>query len=222
MARSTIASDLQVSGTVTATGLNLSSGTITGAMLSTNAEIERTQLKQETLVEFPVNFADLRVHDALATTLPGTPAADDLGLDNGTFGTEAPHVTAGDLKAAGATTRYARFLLALPENYDDAETVQLRINAVMGTTVADNSCDLDVEAYKLASDLTVGSDLCATAAQDMNSATAANKDFTITATGLASGDVLDVRVSIACNDAATGDVVEPILTKISLLADCRG
>jgi len=222
MARSTISTDLQVSGTVTATGLNLSTGTITGAMLSTNAEVQRTQLKQEPLVEFPVNFGDLRVHDDLAATLPGTPAADDLGLNNGTFGTEAPHVTAGDLKAAGATTRYARFLLALPENYDDAETLQLRINAVMGTTVADNSCDLDVEAYKLASDLTVGSDLCATAATDMNSLTAADKDFTITATGLASGDVLDVRVSIACDDGATLGAVEPILTKISLLADCRG
>jgi len=222
MARSTISTDLQVSGTVTATGLNLSTGTITGAMLAPNAEVQRTQLKQEPLVEFPINLTDLRVHDALATTLPATPAADDLGLDNGTFGTEAPHVTAGDLKAAGATTRYARFLLALPENYDDAETLQLRINAVMGTTVADTSCDLDVEVYETASDLTVGSDLCATAATDMNSLTAANKDFTITATGLASGDVLDVRVSIACNDAATGTAVEPILTKISLLADCRG
>jgi len=218
----TLTEDLRVTGTVTATNLIATNGSLTGAMLASNAEVLRTQMKQEALAEFPVKLTDLRVHDAIATVLPGTSAADDIGLDSGTFGTEAPHLTCGDLKAAGATTRYARFLVALPVEYDDAETVSIRINAKMETTVSDTTCTVDVEAYEIASDLTVGSDLCTTAAQSMNSLTAADLDFTITPTSLVSADALDVRITIACNDAATGTAVEPVISKISILADIRG
>jgi len=222
MATSTIQSDVRINGALIANTVSASTRSITGAMLTTNAEVERTQLKQDPNVEFPVNLTDLRVHDALATVLPGTPSADDLGLDTGTFGTEAPHVTAGDLKAAGATTRYARFLLALPAEYDDGETVTVRINGHVETTVSDGTCTVDVEAYEVADDLTVGSDLCTTGATSINSLTAADKDFTITPTGLVAGDVLDVRVAIACNDGATATVVEPVISKISLICDVRG
>jgi hypothetical protein len=218
----TINEDVRINGTLTATSVSSSGASITGAMMSPNAEIGRSQMAQDTLAIYPINLMDLRVHDALNTVLPGTAAADDLALDSGTFGTEAAHLTAGDLKAAGATTRYARFLVVIPHEYDDAETLQLRVNAKMETTVADTTCTVDVEAYEIASDLTTGSDLCTTAAQSCNSLTAANLDFTLTATSVVSGDVLDVRVAIACNDAATGTVVEPVISKIALLADVRG
>ena len=219
---STVSTDLRVQGNVNCQTLTVQTASVTGAMLVPAAEILRSQLKQEALAVYPVNLANLRVHDAIATNLPASAATDDLGFDTGTFGTEAPHVTAGDLKAAGATTRYARFLVALPAEYDSAETVQIRVNTKMETTIADTTCTVDVEAYEVASDLTVGSDLCTTAAQDMNSTSAADKDFTISATSLLPGDVLDVRVAIACNDAATGTAVEPVISKIALLADVRG
>lgn len=222
MATSTIQSDLTVNGALAATSVTSTTRSITGSMLTTTAEIERSQLKQDANSPYPINLADLRVHDNLATNLPGTAATDDLAFDTGTFGTQAPHVTAGDLKSAGATTRYARFLAVIPAEYDDAETLTLRINAKMETTVADTTCTVDVEAYEGAADLTVSSDLCATAAQSMNSLTAANYDFTITSTALVAGDVLDVRIALACNDAATGTAVEPVISKITLLADVRG
>lgn len=182
----------------------------------------RTELEQDALAVFPVPFTDLRVWDALATNLPGTAANDDLALSGGTFATNGPRVTAGDLKAAGATTRYARFQVALPAEYDAGETITLRIKCGMLTTVSDTTCTIDAQVYKLDGATAIGSDLCATSATTMNSTTFANKDFTITPTGLVAGDVLDIRLAIACNDAATGTAVEPAIGAVSLLCDIRG
>lgn len=217
-----IEGDITFTGAVRVGSVSLDVGTLTNSDLAATAAIARTKLAQDTNSPFSVPLTDLRVHDAVNTVLPGTAATDDLALDSGTFGTEAMHVTAGDLKAAGATTRYARFKVALPAEYDDAETVSIRVVAKMETTVADTTCTVDVEAYKVANDLTVGSDLCTTTATSMNSLTAANYDFAITSTSLVPGDELDVRVAIACNDGATGTAVEPVISSIRLLCDIRG
>jgi hypothetical protein len=180
-------------------------------------------LIQDDLAVYGVPWESLRVHDALATNLPATPASDDLALIGNTFGTDAPYVSAGDLKAAGATTRRLRFATRLPVEYTAAETIKVRIACGMKTTVADTSCTVDVEVYKSNRDGTkTGSDLCSTAAQSMNSTTFANKDFTIDASGLAPGDELDVRVSIACNDAATVTAVTPAIGAMELLLDVCG
>lgn len=222
MSTTTLPTDLRVTGNISAQSITSDTASITNGMCSPSMALSRSKLDQDTNEPFDVPLTDLRVHDAINTVLPGTPATDDLGLDSGVFGTEAAHVTAGDLKAAGATTRYARFQIQLPAEYDDGETVYVRVNAKMETTVADVSCTVDVEAYEIADDLTCGSDLITTAATSMNSLTAANFDFLLTSTGLLSGDRLDVRVAIACNDAATGTAVEPVISAIQLLADIKG
>lgn len=184
--------------------------------------IARTQLAQEDLAVNVIPMTSLRVWDALQTNLPGTAATDDLALIGGTFASASPKVSAGDLKAAGATTRYARFQVALPVNYVSGETVTLRIYCGMGTTVAATSCTVDAQVYESDGAAGISADLCTTNAQSMNSLTFANKDFTITPTALAAGDVLDVRIAVTCTDGATGTVVEPIIGKISLLCDVKG
>jgi hypothetical protein len=132
-------------------------------------------------------------------------------------------LSAGDLKAAGATTRRARNPhVPVPECYDAAETFQIIVGVGMGTTVADTSCTVDIEVCRIGKDGTVGSDICATAAQSMNSLTFAEKTFTITATTLAPGDALDVRVSITCTDAATGTAVTPEISSVDLACDIKG
>ncbi len=196
------------------------SGTLTVGSYGT--KIQRTDQTQEALAVFPIPFTSFRVHDALATNLPGTSATDDLGLDGGTFGTSQPTIRTSDLKAAGAVTRYARALVQLPECYDEGETVTLRLSAGMVTTVADTSCTIDAEVYKVGKDNSLGSDICATAAVSINSLTFADKDFTITATTLSPGDVLDIRLAIACNDAATGTAVIAAIGGADLLCDIRG
>jgi len=106
-------------------------GSLTVGPDAVTAQNRASILIQNPLVRFPVNLALLRIWDAFHTNLPGTAASDDLALIGGTFGTAPPMVQAGDLKAAGATTRYARFSVEVPECYDDGETFSLILSAGM-------------------------------------------------------------------------------------------
>lgn len=198
------------------------SGVINVKDTGVSAQTRSSVLKQDAAVAFPVLLTGLRVWDAFQTNLPGTAATDDLALIGGTFGTSPPVISAGDLKAAGATSRYARFQVTLPECYDAGETVTLALYAGMVTTIADTSCTIDVQCYKLDKAAGIGSDLCATAAMTMNSLVLAAKSFTITPSGLVAGDTLDVRIAIACTDAATGTAVTPTIAAIDLLCDIKG
>ena len=96
------------------------------------------------------------------------------------------------------------------------------MSAGMTTTVASASATLDVQAYKADRESGVGADICATAAIDINSTSWANRDFTITATSLSPGDVLDVRIAVAVVDSATGTAVIASIGAIELLCDIRG
>lgn len=197
-------------------------GAVSVASTAIAAQTRDSVLVQDAAVRFPVNLTALRVWDAFHTNLPGTAATDDLALIGGTFGTSPPLVQAGDLKAAGATTRYARFSFTLPECYDEGETVKLVISAGMKTTIADTSCTLDVECYRHDKISGISADLCATAAESINSLTFADKSFTVTPTSLEKGDVLDVRIAIACNDAATATAVTPTIANIDFAIDIKG
>jgi hypothetical protein len=193
--------------------------TVTGSMFPAR---DRTEMKQEDNAVYAVPLTMFRVWDALATNLPGTAATDDLALVTGTLGTHSPTIQAGDLKAAGATTRYARCQQPLPIEYVAGQTVTLRCKAGMTTTAADTSCTLDAQVYRIARDGTVGSDICATAATTINNTTHADVSFTITPTTLEPGDLLDIRLAIACNDAATGTAVIPTIDAVEILCDVRG
>lgn len=200
----------------------LVTGSLTISESSISAQTRATILKQDANAIFPIDLTALRVWDAIATNLPGTAANDDLALVGGTFGTDPPLVSAGDLKAAGATSRYARFQVSLPECYDAGQTVSIALAAGMLTTIADTSCTIDVECYKIDKAAGIGSDLCTTAATTINSLVFGAKTFVITPSGLVAGDVFDVRVTIACTDAATGTAVTPTIAAIDLLCDIKG
>jgi hypothetical protein len=194
---------------------------ITNYTIAGNADIAFTKIAQRVLAESVISLTQARVWDAVQTNLPATPASDDLGIITGTWGTNPVRITAGDVKALGSTTRRLYLAISIPSNYEDGQTIQLRIRAKMETTVADNSCTIDAEAY-VGSDGALGSDLVTTSATSMNSLSAANYDFTINATGVDPGDLLEVRLSIASNDAATATAVTPAIYSVSLLCDTRG
>ena len=193
---------------------------ITNYTIAGNADIATTKIAQRVLAESVIPLTNLRVWDAVASILPSAAAADDLGLVTGTWGTNPVRVTAGDVKASSSTRRLY-FAVPIPANYEDGQTIQVRIRAKMETTVADTSCTIDLEAY-IGTSGTLGSDLVTTAAQSMNSLTAASYDFTINPTGVDPGDLLECRLSIAYNDAATATAVTPAVYKIALLCDTRG
>lgn len=185
--------------------------------------LNRSELTQDNAAVYPLNHTDWRVWDAVQTNLPGSGASDDLAVIGGTWGTGVPSIQTGDLKNAGATTRYARIKFQLPPEYVAGETVTLRAYAGMVTTVASVSATIDFEVYKTDRGILVsGSDLCATAATTINSLSFANKDFTITATSLSPGDILDIRLAIAVNDSGTGTAVIGCAGSIEFLLDVKG
>jgi hypothetical protein len=198
-------------------------GEIRDNNINDGAAITRSKMAQRVLAKLNIPLTDFRVWDALATNLPGTSATDDLALITGaTFGTNAPYIGTSDLKAAGATTRRAGIFLWLPEDYEATETVNIRCVAGMITTIADVTATIDVEAYRIDEDGTLGAaDLVTTAATTINNLTAANKDFVVTATDLVAGDGLMVRVTMAINDGATLTAVIGAMWSFKVLADLR-
>jgi hypothetical protein len=189
-------------------------GSITPTMTRANI------LSQVELAQFTVPWTLWRVHDALATNLPAAAADDDLGLIGGTFGSASPSIQSVDFGGT-STTAYARAQIPLPAEYEAGQTVTLRFHAGM-LVIADASCTLDVVCYETDEEAGIGADICATAAQSINSATLADSDFTITPSALTAGDLLDVRIVVAGTDA--GDAAPNIIAVIGavkLLCDIR-
>lgn len=181
----------------------------------------RSNLAQEPNVIFPVPFGEWRIWDS-GQPLPASSAADDLALLVGTFGTDCPYLSTGDVKTL-TVTRRARAVIALPAEYDAGETITVRVSGGMRTTIADGSATVDIEAYLLGRDsLVSGGDICTTAAQSINSLTFADLDFSITPTSRTAGDMLDVRLTIAVVDTATATAVTAAIGAVELLCDIRG
>lgn len=183
---------------------------------------DRDTLTQEDGVVYPVPLATC-FNWSTGQPLPSAAAADNLTLAPGTFGTTTPCLSSGDLHSAGSTTRRARCVLSLPAEYVAGQTIQIQASAGMVGHVADTACTLLVEAYLVNRDTTVGgTNLVTTSAQTINSVTFANKVYAVTPAGLAPGSQLDVRVSIVCNDAATGTAVTAMIASLELLLDIQG
>lgn len=200
----------------------LDSGEVFNKHIADAANIGRAKLAQRSNGVLSVPLTAWRVWNALETNLPGTPASDDLGIITGTWGSDAPYIGTGDLKAAGATTRRAAALLPLPPDYEADETVTIRVHAGMKTTISDGTATLDVEVWRIDKDGTLGSaDLYAGAAQDINDLTADAYDFVLADTTLEPGDQLYVRLSISVSDGATATAVIGAVWQVEVLADLR-
>lgn len=202
-----VTGDLYVAGNITRTG--------------TGPSMARTDLTQENNALFKVPLTDLRVWDAMATNLPGTAAADDLALIGGTFGTNSPTIRTSDAKATTVTQR-ARFLVSLPHEYVDGETVLIRVHAGMNTTVSDGTATVDFECYASDDESGISADLVTTTATTINSLTDADVNFVVTATSLTAGDTLDIRMTIAITDTATATAVVGQVGGITLVLDVKG
>ena len=188
-----------------------------GPFIST-ASLTRANLTQQDLQVYPVPITMCRVWDNLASLLPTTAATDDLGIIEGTWLTNDAAIQTSDGKAT-TTTQRLRFQYPLPVEYVAGQTVTLRINSGMVTTVSDSSATLDAEVIEVGAPTV---DINATALQSINSLAAADFDFTITPTNLVPGDVLDVRLTIVIVDGATGTAVIGQINSIDLLLDVKG
>lgn len=207
--------DLVVPGNVRITG-NISPG-----MSKANV------LAQVSLQEFPIPLTSFRVFDDMALLLPSAGALDDLGLIEGTHGTGTPTLQTDDHDSeASPQLNKARVLVQLPWEYVAGSSVTIRFMAGMITNVADQGAttSIDCSVYKQQDDPddAIGSDLCSTAALiAVNSLTFANQDFSISSSGLSPGDILDVLVTTAVDDDATGAAVIMGISWAKLLCDVR-
>lgn len=191
-----------------------------GTKLALDA-IDRASMTQEPAVVCPVPLTSMRVWDALSSLLPASAANDDMGHVTGTPGTDSPTLQGVDF-GGGSTDEKCAFILTLPPEYDPGETITIRLNAGMLTTVSDGTATVDVQCYKFDRAGLAGSDLCATAAQSINSLTLANKDFTITPTGLAPGDQLAVVLAFGGSDTGNLGVMIPVIGAVEVLLDIKG
>lgn len=181
--------------------------------------IPRAKMAQENVVPFPMPIRAWLVHDSGAL-LPATAAADDLGITIGTLGTAPPKLLSSD-GASTTVTQYARQSFVVPPEYQTGQTIQLVANVAM-TTISDTSATLDAQIYSSDKEGGVGADICATAAQSVNSATATNYTFAITGSGLAAGALLDIRLTAAITDGATGSGVTMSVNHTEIQCDIRG
>ena len=199
---------------------------LTNASFSSKAALARTQLEQTPNAVYAVPLTAMRDYSDLAALPPATATGiANMGLKTETFGANAANLSTDDASMLGSTTFQSRFLFTMPAEYDDGETVTVRLKSGMETTVADTSATVDVEAYLF--DETGGldgspTDLCTTAAQSINSLTAATQNFTLTPTNLVSGSVLDIRLTATIDDSVTGTAVIGNIYSVAVLCDIRG
>lgn len=193
--------------------------TVNGALPS----YPRASLTQDDFQVYQLPLERFRVWDAVATTLPGTSATDDLGFITGTFGTAPPYIGTGDVKNT-TVTRYARIGFCLPPEYVAGQSVRVNLHAGMITTVSSGVATVDVECFKMAQDGTtgMGSDLCATSATTIKSLTFSDKPFDITATTLFPGDWLDIRLTVNIVDSATATAVIGAILAAEMHLDIKG
>ncbi len=191
-----------------------------GTLAFKDKQLPRVALAQTDDAPIAIPISDAKTWDAASTALPTTAAADDLGFTTGTFGTSAPKITTSDAKATTVTQK-VRFSIPIDNQFYVGEDISLRVYCGMATTISDTTATIDAAVYVADGDGTVGSDICATAAQSINSLTNASKDFIITTSSLVYGDMLDVVLTIAITDGATGTAVLGEITGIRLLRDIR-
>jgi hypothetical protein len=174
------------------------------------------EVASSAVAEHKLPLTDGLTWDALQTRLPGTAANDDMGLITGTPGTNAPRLQGVDFGGT-ATDEKAGFEFVLPHTYRAGSAVTVRIKAGILTTLSDGTLTVDVNAYKDAGTGLVGSDLCTTAAQSINSLTMANKDFVITPTGFVPGDRLMIVLTFAGSDTGNLGVMIPEIQNVAVL-----
>jgi len=208
--------------TITNTTLVVPDGFITNDSISSTAAIDVAKLAQQTVQEFPVGFSTFRVWDAITSLPPASSSSDDLGIVTGTPGTDGPTITTGDVKAAGVTTRKIGFEIPVPHNYDDGQTIEVRVRAAMETTVADVAAYVDLSAYIVNGSGLVGSDLVTTSQIAMNSLTPADCDFVLSAGSIDPGDHIMCVLSLSVEDSATATDVIAAVYSVVLRCDTRG
>lgn len=187
---------------------------------STTGDVPRTQLTTDSAAVFGVRLASLEATGTGAQlgASAGTPSG-AMGLTIGTLGSAAP-IVVGEAASGNTKTDKARFQFSLPAEYVAASAITLRVKC-RSSVAATVSATIDASAYKSDGAAGVGADLVTTSIITL-STTYTNRDFTITPTGLAAGDVLDIELVGVCTDTGgtTGAIIQ--IGAVAMLLNIKG
>lgn len=112
----------------------------------------------------------------------------------------------------------SRFQFVLPPEYKAGGNVKLRLKHRSNGAGTAGTCTIDVNAYEQDGNGAKGSDICATAAQTVTKTTWTTSDFTITATGLVAGDIINFVVTTSIQESA-GSALAAQIDGIAVLCD---
>lgn len=156
----------------------------------------QSALSSTSLKSFPITIDKWRVWDAIQTNAVGTAANDDLAV-GGVFGTDSPSLDSGAVTNATAT-RLTACHIPVPANYVAGQPVTITVT-VQEVDAAQVAATVIVSAHLVSNPS--GTDLYAGAAVTMvGAATPTDKDFSLTATAIAPGDSIFLRVGMTLND----------------------
>lgn len=154
----------------------------------------------------------MRLQDARQSDgqpLAAAASAGEFGYEVGGWGTGGA-VLAGEVASGNTKTDDLRLEVPVPQNLytdtgevlGDARSLKLRFRARVSVVLA-TAATLDIEAYKVDDEgARTGSDLYSGAAQNVNSTSWADIDFTISLGTLSPGNMLDVVVRGIANDSS--------------------
>lgn len=159
------------------------------ASQTTAGELRRADLTEDALQPYGIPVAQIRAADGAALGITETDGDHFLALGTNTIQLQGEEA----VSETEESVSYWQFVL--PPEYVAAGDVKVRVRCKVDGAGTDNASTVDVEAYEQA-DGAVGADLCATAAQAFAAkSTWYDKDFTVTASGLVAGDVLNIKLT---------------------------
>lgn len=166
------------------------------------------------------------VSDILQTTgIPIVPA-ETAGQFNLAYSPANALRIQGEITDNETEVSEGNFQFRLPADYVDGGTITVRIPAALIKTAAaaNNGSTLDLECFVSDGAGTISADICATAAATFAADdTWYNKDFTITPTGLVSGDLLNFVITASVVDSeAGGGTLRLNMEAPEILLDVKG
>lgn len=188
----------------------------TGALTIAADSVERSMVAQEAAESYPIDLTALRTADlAGPLAVSDSQGAGDhyLALSSNTI------ILYGNSPSSSTETDTSYFTFSLPPEYDDGQTITLRVNCLY--TADGDTKTVEAQVYKVnKTSGAVGSNLVSGGAQALT-ASAAATDFTVDPTGLVGGDLFNCKLITVFEDS-NGTVGEAQVNSIEFLLDITG
>lgn len=182
---------------------------------TTPGQLQRADLTEEPLAVYGLPTALFR--QATGIPLAATETAGTFNVDV----TGNVQLIKGEVSLNETEVSVGNFQFILPPEYVAAGDVSVRIKHKVEGIGTLGACTVDVEAFEQDGNGAIGADLVTTTATTMTG-TWATTDFTVTGSGLAGGDILNVVVTTSIQETGTANSLTAVLDGIALLLDVKG